>query len=411
VVGVLGPTIESQANHSLACNICADNVVVDRASTPCHGPVPSLACEALYPIQIEECRNAKVTAGTSSRPVIDVKSGAGNVTINGLDVYGGSVGILVQNRGMSSLPGTVLKAIRAENNTAVGVVTDLTLLFNSQLTLHVSSSFPNFPPERGVDDDLSTSWFSANGNACNVGSCPWFEIVFPTDVTVTELQMFGNREFGDEAFDFLTGIFELKDASGNVLYDSGVVSFPPPNRDLGLIIPDVANVRRVRFTGVSDEGPFGPDNDPGFSELKVFGYGGTGAGIQVTGDYNEVSGVTTQFNDTGIRVSGDSNLIRSSKALSNYGDGFLVTGTRNDVRGNEANMNGADGFAITGTANMLRSNQSNRSAHGGAKENDGCEYSFANSTTQDLGGNSKDNVKFVGTIPGSPKRYAQGCYE
>jgi hypothetical protein len=408
VVGVLGPTTETKAAHSLDCNVCADNVVIDRVGGVCPGPVPDRACATVYPLRIEECHTAKVTAGDASRPVIDIKPGAGNVTINGVDVLGGTVGILAQNSGQSSLPGTVLKGIRAEQNRASSA-TDLTQLFKAQLTLNVSSSFPGWPATRAVDDDLLTSWFSANGDACNVGSCPWFEIEFPQDVTVSELQMFGNREFA-EGFDFLAGRFQLLDAEGGTLYDTGVINLPLPDRDVALLISNVAHVRRVRFTGTADEGPFGPDNDPGFSELKVFG-AATGAGIEVRGNFNEVSGATAQFNDAGIRVGGNSNLIKSNKAIDNNTHGFLITGDVNDIRGNEARINGEIGFDVTGTDNMLKGNRSNRSAQDGSKENDSCEYSFANSTTQDLSGNRKDTANFVGTIPGSPKRYAEGCYE
>ena len=356
-------------------------------------------------LQILECHNAKVTAGDPDSPVIDIKAGAGNVIINGIDVIGGSVGILAENSGTVAQPGSVLKGIRAEDNTADSV--NLTQLFNATLLLTPSSSFPGFPATRGVDDNLATSWFSAFGNACNLGSCPSFEIEFPQDVTVTQLQMFGNREFPD-GFDFLAGTFQLLSAGGTVLFDSGVVNLPAPNRDVILSTGACAigGVRRVRFTATADESP-----DPGFAELKVFGSVGSGAGIEVRGNGNEVSGSTAVSNDIGFLVSGNGNLIRSNRGDGNTDDGFCVSGNVNDVRGNEANTNGAIGFDLVGTGNQLRSNQSNRSPQGGSKENGSCEYSFANSTTQDFGGNKKDNANFVGTIAGSPKRYAQGCYE
>ena len=211
-------------------------------------------------LRIEECHNAKINAGDPSSPVIDIEPGAGNIIVNGLDVIGGTVGILVQNSGTApTQPGTVLKAIRAENN------------------------------------------------------------------------------------------FDL----------------------------------------------------------------GAGAGIKVTGNRNEVSGSIATSNDTGFQVSSNSNLIRSNRANGNVCDGFLIDGNANDLRGNEANNNGCIGFNIPGSGNLLRTNQSNRSPQGATKENDDSEYSFGDSTTQDCGGNKKDNLNFVGTLAGSAckKRYVQGSYE
>jgi hypothetical protein len=132
-------------------------------------------------------------------------------------------------------------------------------------TASASSSFNGFPPSRVIDDNLSTDWFTAAGDAVNRGTTPFLEIVFPQDVTVTELQMFGSRAFPN-GFDFFAGIFKLFDASGAVLFDSGVVNLPAPDRDVTLPIPNIAGVRRVRFTATADEGP-----DPGFAELKVIG--------------------------------------------------------------------------------------------------------------------------------------------
>ena len=403
-IGVFGPTVEPAVKG--ATDVGPNVIIAGPYGTPFNSNQVAGADAGL---RIEECQNAKIAAGTPSSPVIDIRPGAGQIIINGIDVTSGAVGILAQESGIANRPGVILKGIRAEFNEAVAS-TNLTQLFNAQLTLNVSSSFAGFPPERAVDDDLDTSWFTADGNACNVGPCPFFEIVFPEDVTVSQLQMFGNREFPD-GFDFLAGIFQLKAVDGTPLYNSGVIDLPAPNRDVTLAInPNVANVRSVRFTATANEGPTAGESAPGFAELKVFGFA-SGAGIEVRGNFNQVSSATAMSNDIGILVSGDDNLIRNNNGNDNDGDGFLITGDRNDIRANEANTNGAIGFDLVGTDNMLRSNQSNRSSPGGPKENGDCEYSFENDTTKDLGGNKKDNANFVGTIPGSPKRYAQGCSE
>ena len=131
------------------------------------------------------------------------------------------------------------------------------------LTLSVSSAY-SFSPRRVVDGDINTSWFTNFGDAANLGGSPFFEIAFPQDVSVSELRMLGNRELAGH--DFFAGAFRLLSASGAVLFDSGVVTLPAPDRDVTLPIPNIAGVRRVRFTATADESVY-----PGFAELLVIG--------------------------------------------------------------------------------------------------------------------------------------------
>jgi hypothetical protein len=80
-------------------------------------------------LRIEQCRNAKITAGNPSAPVLRIASTAGDksptpgdptikdILINGPDFIGGSIGIQVQNNS------TEIKSIRALMN-RVGIVID-----------------------------------------------------------------------------------------------------------------------------------------------------------------------------------------------------------------------------------------------------------------------------------------------
>ena len=129
------------------------------------------------------------------------------------------------------------------------------------VTINVSSGSG---PERAIDGNLDTSWFTAWGDAVNRGGTPFFEIILPGDATVTELRMFGHRAYA--GFDFLAGIFQLFDGAGTVLFDSGEVALPAPDRDVALPIPGISGVRRVRFTATADESA-----TPGFAELEVIG--------------------------------------------------------------------------------------------------------------------------------------------
>jgi VCBS repeat-containing protein len=169
-------------------------------------------------------------------------------------------------------------------------------------TLNVSSTFRGYPAGRAVDGNLLTSWFTDNGDAANLGGSPFFEVVFPRDLTVSELRMFGNREFAD-GYDFFAGVFQLSAADGTVLF-SGVVSLPAPDRDLDLPVPNVPGVRRVRFTGTADE-----SIEPGFAELMVIG---SAEGVATWGEVKKITpsepGVSDGFG-TSVAISRDTAVV------------------------------------------------------------------------------------------------------
>jgi hypothetical protein len=129
----------------------------------------------------------------------------------------------------------------------------------------VSSSFPGFGPARAIDGNLLTSWFTARGDAANLGTVPFYEAILPTDAVVSRINMFGNRQF-PRGFDFFAGRFELFDPNNALLFDSGVVDLPAPDRDISLSIPNIRGVRKVRFTATADE-----SDEPGFAELEIIG--------------------------------------------------------------------------------------------------------------------------------------------
>ncbi len=160
--------------------------------------------------------------------------------------------------------GNHLIAFDLEGGAVQGNLTQLL----TPLTLNVSTADGRFPKENAVDGNLSTSWFNLDFDTANQGGSPFFEIVFPQDVTVSELQMFGQRNFTNRSF--LAGIFRLFAADGTVLFDSGVVNLPAPNRDVTLAIPDIAGVRRLRFTGTADQGGC-CGTSTGIAELNVIG--------------------------------------------------------------------------------------------------------------------------------------------
>jgi hypothetical protein len=119
----------------------------------------------------------------------------------------------------------------------------------------------------GTDNDLSTSWFSAPGDCASDASCttvPWYLLTLPEDHSIARIAIRGNREYSS-GYTFKRGKFEILDASDHSLW-SETHALPLPDRDLDLAITPPVSGRKVKFTSVKDE-----SNEPGFSELEVFG--------------------------------------------------------------------------------------------------------------------------------------------
>ena len=134
---------------------------------------------------------------------------------------------------------------------------DINLAANIPGTTVTGSSFVNFGvadclfggvranhPQCAVDGSLGTSWVTFGtdnaqlGAGSLTGSGPNLEIRFPQDVTVTELQEFGHRHPFFANSKILAGTFQLFDADGAELFNSGEINFPAPDRDAKVAIPD-----------------------------------------------------------------------------------------------------------------------------------------------------------------------------
>jgi RHS repeat-associated protein len=147
---------------------------------------------------------------------------------------------------------------------------DFVLLENGNLATRVAgvvveaahSGFST-TPAMAADDDLGTSWRG------NLSLGPSLEVVFPQDVTVTQLQLFGLRDpfliANDQGSH--VGFFQLFGADGTELLNTGGVDLPLPARDTQVNVPGIAGVRRVRFTTTES----GTLDAIGFAELKVIG--------------------------------------------------------------------------------------------------------------------------------------------
>ena len=132
------------------------------------------------------------------------------------------------------------------------------------VTTNVSSHYSGFPGEMAIDGDLITSWFTEGGDAANLGTEPFVEVILAADAVVTRIHLRGNREPAD-GHDFFRGRFDVFDAADGLL-GSEEADLPAPWRDVQLNIPDQSGVRRVRFTSLDDE-----SDEPGLAEFEVIG--------------------------------------------------------------------------------------------------------------------------------------------
>jgi len=162
-------------------------------------------------------------------------------------------------------------------------VSDFNLVRMKNATVQVSSTYSaSYVPDRAIDGDLQTSWFSARQD---LG--PFFQVTFPSATVVREIRMFGNRQF-PTGHDFLSGQFELFDGLGNLVYATGSVALPVPDRDVVLTLPAaVAGVTRVRFTATGLEVP---TDDHGFAELEIIGDAMVDPGTELWSVGNQVVG-------------------------------------------------------------------------------------------------------------------------
>ncbi|HIG30995.1 MAG TPA: hypothetical protein EYQ50_25620, partial [Verrucomicrobiales bacterium] len=128
-----------------------------------------------------------------------------------------------------------------------------------------STSYDGYPASRAIDGDLDTSWFAADNDAANLGTTPFVEVTFPRLATVKQVNIRGNREFGDGYYIF-AGRIDLFGEDGSILFTQDV-KMSGQLWDVDFILPaPQADVRTVRITSTLDE-----SIEPGLAELEVLG--------------------------------------------------------------------------------------------------------------------------------------------
>lgn len=170
--------------------------------------------------------------------------------------------------------GVVSSQEPAKEKKLPAVVTDnkntLIKQHREKLTVTASTIWEGWPAEKAIDGDVTTSWFTARGDAAAKGTKPWIMVTFPEDVTVARVTIVGNREPAwFDGYTILSGLVEFVDASGKQLWvdeNEGVgnrrdFEFKPKK--------PVGKVRSIKFRSTKDQGDQNPYDDIAIAEIYV----------------------------------------------------------------------------------------------------------------------------------------------
>ena len=190
-------------------------------------------------------------------------------------------------------------------------VIDLTNVVGRVLRVSSSSGNSWQTPEMAVDDDLTTSWHTASGDAANRGQSPFVEIGLPGEAKVHEVRVRGTN--AGESYSIHAGRIDLLDVSGAVLWSEDVLlPLVDGRRDGDFPVPAVLGVRSIRFTSTDDR-----SNNPGLSELRVLGEANLGPAREAKQDL--------VFRGTGML---EARVLRSDLTLVPSSQVWLSDGTR-----------------------------------------------------------------------------------
>jgi hypothetical protein len=136
-------------------------------------------------------------------------------------------------------------------------------------------------PEYAVDGMLNRSWTTTSGDAASppANGAPFFEIVFPADVSVSEVRVRDWRSFAGTVP--RRARLELRNLAGEPLWsqDVEIPLTAAGYRDADIPVPSAGGVRSVRFASLADNG-----SSTGIGELEVIGSGIVGPTQRTTQD-------------------------------------------------------------------------------------------------------------------------------
>lgn len=143
--------------------------------------------------------------------------------------------------------------------------------YSSSITVSASSTFHGWGPEKLVDGNKQTSWFSANNDSFAKGKRhTWVQVSFPQAETIKRVTLLGNREPAwTKHYSIKAGKFEFFDSKGkliasfvaeacNEFYD---IEFTP-RAALG-------KVQSIRFSSLGDQGNENFHGDVAIGEIQV----------------------------------------------------------------------------------------------------------------------------------------------
>lgn len=215
------------------------------------------------------------------------------------ETYRGTGEVEITLTGITSLGGTPMAGPHESGFTVSpsGVVSHL-----PGVEIVPSTQNSGWPAERAVDGRPGRSWFVSQGDAS-----PTLDLIFPSPLTVDEIRLLGPRDFPD-GFDYLTVTLELFDVADTMLYSSGTLSLPGPERDLTHTFAEVSGVRRCHFRGLTWE-----SNQPALGEIEVIGRLENGRGVD-DGVPPFLISTTPEINATDFPL-GDSLVLEFTEAL------------------------------------------------------------------------------------------------
>lgn len=161
----------------------------------------------------------------------------------------------------------------ASGSFAPGPTSDLTAMSVRALSASTTST-PTQDKERAVDGNPTTAWTWANGNSAGPPylSPPWFEVAFPYEVTVHEIEYRGapslGRLDGASTRNLLRVELQVWGASSRLWSTTVDLQAHLPYGDVVVQVPAVAGARRVRLVSAQDQAL-----SPGFGDLLVRGEG------------------------------------------------------------------------------------------------------------------------------------------
>jgi hypothetical protein len=142
--------------------------------------------------------------------------------------------------------------------------------YQKQLQANASSAFGGYGVERALDGNPFSSWFSRGGDAASLGTSPWVEVAFPENLSVKRVTILGNRHSPYLTnYSVTEGRLELFDQTGKQVLELKAKGSGPAF-DFDFQLPAaVADIRRIRFTSIADQGNLNAFKDIALGEIQV----------------------------------------------------------------------------------------------------------------------------------------------